>query len=233
MHLERADITFIRPLITCREKDIISLIKEENLPVSPSNCPADKLTTREEIKNILFNLYKEFPEAKNNFLNMLSHYEKFDLWDKDISYQINQENLILKPILTPYEMSLSLNIRYEVFVKEMGIDYEDEFVDELEKSSTAFLIYKDNNPIGTIRYRETSFGLKMERFAIKKEYRNLGYGREVIKFLIEYLTSRFYPKKIYLHAMAHLKEFYKSCDLTPDGDIFLEANIPHIKFIKE
>ena len=50
MHLENADIIFIRPLILAHEEEIRKLIKEENLPVLDSKCPADKHTTREDIK---------------------------------------------------------------------------------------------------------------------------------------------------------------------------------------
>jgi tRNA(Ile)-lysidine synthase TilS/MesJ len=76
------------------------LIKEENLPVLASSCPSDKITTREDIKQVINNIYKQFKEAKNNFLTMLSNYEKYDLWDKDISYQLNAEGLTLKQIDT-------------------------------------------------------------------------------------------------------------------------------------
>ena len=56
MHLERADITFIRPLINVRESDIIKLVKEENLPVLASGCPANMHTRREDMKNLLRSL---------------------------------------------------------------------------------------------------------------------------------------------------------------------------------
>ena len=52
MHLERANITFIRPLINVRENDIIKLVKEENLPVLASGCPANMHTRREDMKNL-------------------------------------------------------------------------------------------------------------------------------------------------------------------------------------
>jgi predicted GNAT family N-acyltransferase len=231
MHLERADITFIRPLILCKEHQISSLIKEENLPVSPSCCPSDKFTTREDIKNILNNIYKQYPEAKSNFITMLSNYEKNELWDEEIIYQINSDGLTLKLCLNQEDFANATNIRHQVFVKEYNILFEDEFVLEYEKSSTAFLIYKNSTPIGTIRYRKTDYGYKIERFAILKEYRNLGYGKSVINFFSNYLYERFNSFEIYLHAMEHLKDFYIKCGLNPVGDIFYEANIPHIKFI--
>ena len=231
MTLERAGITFIRPLITCKEKDIVNLVKEENLPISPSKCPADKLTTRETIKGIVNNIYKEFPEAKVNFLTMLSHYEKFDLWDEDIYYQLENNHYTVKPVISKNDMAISTNIRHKVFVEEMGIAYDEEFVMDTELAAIPFLIFEKDTPIGTIRYRQTEHGYKMERFAILKEYRNKGIGKQVINFLKEYLYTRFNANEIYLHAMYHLRDFYSSCGLTEIGEIFYEADLPHIKFI--
>jgi tRNA(Ile)-lysidine synthase TilS/MesJ len=53
MHLEKANMGFIRPFTYVREKDIIKLIKEEKLPVISSKCPADKFTKREDVKRLL------------------------------------------------------------------------------------------------------------------------------------------------------------------------------------
>lgn len=84
MFLDRTKTTFIRPLILCSEKDIIRVVKQANIPVVPSNCPNDKKTSREEIKNWLHDdVFKRFPTAKGNFKNMLLHPEKVELWEED------------------------------------------------------------------------------------------------------------------------------------------------------
>lgn len=233
MHLERANITFIRPFALVREKDIISLIKEENLPILTSSCPSDKLTTREDIKNVINNIYMNFKEAKVNFLTMLSNYEKFDLWDKDISYQLDTEGLTLKPALTKNDQAIIQNIRFNVFVKDMGIDPELEFEFEKEIDSTPFIIYLKDRPIGTIRYRKTLEGYKIERFAILKQYQKNGYGRKAIKFLIDLIASKYNPCVVYVHGMSYLKDFYLSLGLTQEKEEFFEADIGHYKFYKQ
>ena len=233
MHLERADITFIRPFSLVREKEIIKLIKEENLPVLTSACPSDKFTTREDIKHILENIYNQFPEAKINFLNLLSNYEKYDLWDKDIHYQIDNEGLTLKPVIYAADQIESTNIRFKVFVEEMGISYNKEFDYETEKETNQFLICYKGRPIGTIRYRKTELGYKLERFAILKEARSKGLGRKVFTFITNYIISKYNPCTIYFNGMAYLKEFYMSLGYKTLGEEFLEENIPHIRFILE
>lgn len=232
MHLERANITFIRPFALAREKDIISLIKEENLPVLASTCPSDKMTTREDIKLVINNIYKQFKESKNNFLTMLSNYEKYDLWDKDIRYQLNAEGLTLKPALTNKDQIIIQDIRYKVFVNDMGIDYSLEFEYEKELESVPFIIYLNEKAIGTIRYRKTEKGYKIERFAVLKAYQKQGYGRLAIKFLINYLISKFNPCTIYVHGMSYLKDFYVSLGLNIEGEEFIEAGVKHYLFKK-
>ena len=46
MHLEREDITFIRPFIHVREDDIKSFVKEENIPFYSSHC---KISPRKDM----------------------------------------------------------------------------------------------------------------------------------------------------------------------------------------
>ena len=142
MHLERADITFIRPLIHVRESDIIKLVKEENLPVMASGCPANMHTRREDMKNLLKDIYKKWPIAKDNLLTMLSNYEKEDIWGKEIYHQIDQDGLTLKPVTTPMNMMHVIDIRSKVFIYEQNCPYDIEVVEDEEKESHHYLIYK-------------------------------------------------------------------------------------------
>ena len=229
MHLENADIDFIRPFLLVREKDIIRLIKEENLPVSTSTCPADKHTRREEIKNLLNDIYKQYPESKDNFLTMLSNYEKEDLWGKEIYYQINNDGLCLKPVVNKDDFVEALKIRKEVFIVGQNISYEDEFELDKEKDTKTFLITLKNKPIGTIRYRQKDREFKIERFAVLKDYSHHGYGKAAFRFLTDKIAGEYNPCYIYFHAQYSLLEYYKSLGFTPVGDIFDDANIPHIK----
>lgn len=57
-YLDRKDITLIRPLVYAPEKDIRYFIKNSDLPIISSPCPADKNTDRESIKKLLNDLEK-------------------------------------------------------------------------------------------------------------------------------------------------------------------------------
>lgn len=229
MHLENANIDFIRPFLLVHEKDIKQFIKEENIKVIGSSCPADKNTTREDIKILLNNIYHQFPKAKENFLSMISNYEHEDLWGNEIYYQINQNGLCLKPVVTPIDEWWVINIRQQVFRNEEGVPFEEDEILSEELESKTFLIYLNKEVIGTIRYRFVNDAYKIERFAILKEYRNKGYGKEVMMFFIEMIARKFNPCTITLNSQEPVISFYEKCGFIKEGEFFMEAGIKHIK----
>lgn len=233
MHLEKADITFIRPLVTTHENDIKKLVKEENLPVFSSHCPADRTTTREDVKRLMETIYKQFPQARENFLSMLSNYEQEDLWGEDISYQLNANGLVLKPVITAYQMAEMTNIRYQCFVEEYGISFEEEIDLVTEKESHSYLIYLKDKAVGCIRYRPYKDGYKVERVAILKEYRNQGIAKTAINYVSDMIGAKHNPCTIYIHSMSDVLPLYLACGYQVTGEEFLEAGIKHFPLEKK
>ena len=234
MHLENANIDFIRPFLLVHEKDIKQFIKEEEIAVMGSSCPADKNTTREDIKSLLNDIYHNYPKAKENFLSMISNYEQEDLWGNEIYLQVNQEGLCLKPVVTPIDEWHVINLRETVFREEQGVPFKDDEVLEEESESKTYLIYLKDKVIGTIRYREIGERkFKVERFAILKEYRNKGYGKQVMNYFADMIASKYNPCLVTLNAQIQTFEFYEKCSFIKEGDVFIEAGIKHIKMNKE
>ena len=232
MHLENANIDFIRPFLLVHEKDIKQFIKEENIFVMGSSCPADKNTTREDVKILLNNIYHQYPKAKTNFLSMISNYEQEDLWGNEIFLQVNQEGLCLKPVTSPMDMWHAVNIRQFVFREEQKVSYGEDEVFEEQLESKTYLIYVKEKVIGTIRCRFVDDAYKVERFAILKEYRGKGYGKAVLDYFTNMIWEQFNPCTIYLNGQVQALDFYLKCGFSPVGEIFQEANIDHIKMIK-
>ncbi len=57
-HLDRSGIYQIRPLIYAREGDIKGVLKRHDIPVLKSSCPADGVTKREEMKELITHIDK-------------------------------------------------------------------------------------------------------------------------------------------------------------------------------
>ena len=234
MHLENDNIDFIRPFLLVREKDIKQFIKEENINVVGSSCPADKNTTREDIKTLLNDIYRKFPKAREDFVTMISNYEQEDIWGNEIYYQINQEGLTLKPVVSPIDMWNAVNIRQIVFREEQNVPYHEDEIYEEQLESKTYLIYIKDKPIGTIRYREIGERVfKIERFAILKEYRNRGFGKQTFCYFSNMIAAKYNPCLVTLNAQEQTIQFYEKCGFIGEGDLFLEAGIKHLKMSKQ
>lgn len=79
-HLSRSNITLIRPLIGCSEKEVLGLVRQQGLPVIPSPCPADANTKREEIHQLLKGIYRSIPHSRANLLTAMKNEEQLNLW---------------------------------------------------------------------------------------------------------------------------------------------------------
>ena len=79
-HLDRKDIYNIRPLVYVKEKQVISAVQKHNIPVVKSPCPMDKNTKREEVKQMLNEIYKTIPEGRDRLLKAINNKDNFGLW---------------------------------------------------------------------------------------------------------------------------------------------------------
>ena len=118
-------------------------------------------------------------------------------------------------------------IRRKVFIEEQGVEEDEEF-DEHEPLCRHFLLYSDNQPIGTARIRSLRNSVKLERFALLKEFRRKGFGTTLLQYILEEAKLEA-PGKIYLHAQSYVKDFYKASGFQVVGEPFLEAGIEHLK----
>jgi len=70
--LDQTGVTVIRPFVYAQEKELVYFCGKNPMPVCPSGCPADKMTTREEIKDLLRVLQKENPDIKAKLFGAIS-----------------------------------------------------------------------------------------------------------------------------------------------------------------
>ena len=79
-YLDKIGLTLIRPMIMTRELDVIAYAK--NLPVVKSCCPANKMTKREYVKDVISNVSKDIPNVRDMMFTALIHPERYNLFDK-------------------------------------------------------------------------------------------------------------------------------------------------------
>ena len=73
-HLDRTGVIQIRPMLYIHEKTVASFAQREDLPVLQNRCPVDKHTKREEIKDLIFSLAKDYPDLKERIFGAMQRY---------------------------------------------------------------------------------------------------------------------------------------------------------------
>ena len=81
----------------------------------------------------------------------------------------------------------------------------------------------DGSPIATGRLLPDGH---LGRFAVLAPWRGRGIGRAVMDSLLDEAESR-KVACLMLHAQIQAEGFYRSFGFCADGDVFLEAGIPH------
>lgn len=79
-HLDKTEITVIRPLIYMNEADIIGFVHKYDVPVVKSPCPADRHTKREYIKELIQGINQETPGVKERMFTAVQN-GKLEGWE--------------------------------------------------------------------------------------------------------------------------------------------------------
>lgn len=73
-YLDRSGITQIRPLLYVQEKEVRGAVKRLELPVVENPCPANGSTQRQEMKELLFQLERQYPNLKKKIFGAIQRY---------------------------------------------------------------------------------------------------------------------------------------------------------------
>ncbi len=135
--------------------------------------------------------------------------------------------------ITSRELYAILQLRSEVFVVEQNCVYQDMDGKDLkawhlmgydpEKHGEKLLAHTRLLPKG-ISYAEASIG----RVVSSPSVRGQGIGRELMEKSIASIYTLYGKGPIRIGAQLYLKSFYASLGFIPEGEIYLEDNIPHI-----
>lgn len=128
-------------------------------------------------------------------------------------------------------MDDSIFVRRKVFGEEQNIEESDD-IDGLDATDniTHYVLYKDNNPIATLRLLSKSDGVVvMQRLSVLSEYRGKGIARNFLSYVIKHIIQNDKIKKVEFDAQCYLGGFYERLGFTPIGKEFEEVGIKHIK----
>ena len=78
-YLSKKKLYLIRPLIFAYEKDVAAAARRANLPVVKSRCPMDKVSNRQNMKELLKSLEKDYPAVRKKIVGALER-SHIDNW---------------------------------------------------------------------------------------------------------------------------------------------------------
>lgn len=130
--------------------------------------------------------------------------------------------------LSNIELLHILEERIKVFVVEQKCAYQEIDKDDEE---ALHIILKDENHIAAYtrivdRQSHISFG----RVLVAQNYRMRVFGRNIVQKTIDIINEKYSGSLISISGQAYLKSFYESFGFKGVSDIYLEDDIPHIKF---
>lgn len=195
MFLERSGIEFVRPLILVHEKEIISLVKEYNIPVFPSHCPNDGQTSRKEMKDLLEHIYKKYPMAKKNFFTMMENHQKEMLYYYDYKFKVERKDLSFKPVLTAIDSIKEMEIRSKLNLEN--------FDDRVER----YLLYKKDKVLGVLSLSIVEESVTIVDLGLIKESNKV--RKDFIEAIERYYSHAMNPLTIHINKSNH-DDFYKS-----------------------
>jgi predicted GNAT family N-acyltransferase len=141
------------------------------------------------------------------------------------------KELVIKVVENEEERLKAFLIRGIVYMHEQQCPYAEEF-DLNDFTATQIIGLIGNEPILTARIRYFSDFAKLERLAIRTEYRNCGCGHKLIQFLIKFCLGKGY-QKLYLHAQSRLEAFYSQYKFKRTGDTFYFSDHSYIEMLAE
>ena len=90
MQMRKFPITVIRPLCLVNERDIARYAAMEQYPQQEKNCPYERSSNRQQMKELLAHLEQLNPEARYNLWGSMSNIQS-ELLPPDIKRNTNQK----------------------------------------------------------------------------------------------------------------------------------------------
>ena len=117
-----------------------------------------------------------------------------------------------------------------MFIGEQGVDAPEEF-DEYEAEAIQVVGLDGDTVVATCRLRMVDGDLKLERMCVERELRGSGVGT-VLLAEAERVARELGVERMIMHAQTRARGFYAANGYEPEGELFMEAGIEHIRMAK-
>ncbi|WP_446380408.1 GNAT family N-acetyltransferase [Coleofasciculus sp. E2-BRE-01] len=122
-------------------------------------------------------------------------------------------------------------VRRSVFHIEQGVDPSLD-LDGKDETADHILAYVENQAVGTVRVRYLDHQTaKIERLAVLSEFRGQGIGKRLMQEALNIAANK-QINTVVIHAQDYVKSLYLKLGFLPEGELFEEAGISHVKMIK-
>jgi len=133
--------------------------------------------------------------------------------------------------LNTQELHAIYKLRVAVFVVEQNCAYQE--VDDEDLGAFHLFKWEKDDLVAYARLIPGVHAVHLGRVIVAREWRQKGYGKELLTQAIAACTNLFLGQELHAQAQAHLEEFYHSFGFEPTSGIYLEDGIPHLDMIRE
>lgn len=129
--------------------------------------------------------------------------------------------------LTPRELVTIFKERTSVFVVEQTCYYQEVDDEDYQCFHVRILDDRTNDLMAYARIMPKKGSVTFGRVLVVEKFRRQGLGSQLLKAVLDYISTHFPGLDVEIEAQAYLTKFYGSFGFKQTSEIYLLDNIPH------
>lgn len=129
--------------------------------------------------------------------------------------------------LTPRELVTIFKERTRVFVVEQTCYYQEVDDEDYQCFHVRILDDRTNELMSYARIMPKKDSVTFGRVLVVEKFRRQGLGSQLLKAVLDYISTHFPGLDVEIEAQAYLTKFYGSFGFKQTSEIYLLDNIPH------
>lgn len=129
--------------------------------------------------------------------------------------------------LTPRELVTIFKERTRVFVVEQTCYYQEVDDEDYQCFHVRILDDQTNELMAYARIMPKKDSVTFGRVLVVEKFRRQGLGNQLLKAVLDYISTHFPGLDVEIEAQAYLTKFYGSFGFKQTSEIYLSDNIPH------